>query len=213
MLFVPVFLLAKQPLNLELAKKQIQSYVSSGEYEYDQWYAVKPALSYLIHHKFDNKSAIVFDIDETILSNYENMLKYGFGGNSEIFHENEMHGDALQISATKKLYDYAKYKGLHIFLLTGRGAKVAKATELNLKRAGFTGYEEIIFWQGKVPVSVKEYKSSSRCDIVKKGYKIIINVGDQTSDLVGPCKGEVQTKLPNPFYLIPADQQKRPKEY
>jgi predicted secreted acid phosphatase len=48
-----------------------------------------------------------------------------------------------------------------------------------------------------------EYKSSERRKIVADGYRIVLNVGDQWSDLDGEPKAQVSVKLPNPFYYIP----------
>ena len=47
------------------------------------------------------------------------------------------------------------------------------------------------------------YKSSERAKIVAAGYKLVMSVGDQWSDLLGEPQAEVSVKLPNPFYFIP----------
>ncbi|MGC1360115.1 MAG: HAD family acid phosphatase [Silvibacterium sp.] len=39
--------------------------------------------------------------------------------------------------------------------------------------------------------------------IVKQGYTIVLNVGDQWSDLKGSPQAEFSVKLPDPFYYIP----------
>jgi hypothetical protein len=46
------------------------------------------------------------------------------------------------------------------------------------------------------------YKSNVRQELEKKGYRIVLNIGDQASDLAGCCSERV-FKLPNPFYLVP----------
>jgi hypothetical protein len=51
--------------------------------------------------------------------------------------------------------------------------------------------------------TVAEYKSGERKKIVDAGYHIILNVGDQMSDLTGSPQAELSVKLPNPFYYIP----------
>ena len=40
-------------------------------------------------------------------------------------------------------------------------------------------------------------------NIVAQGYRIILSVGDQWSDLNGDPKAEVSVKVPNPFYFLP----------
>ena len=50
--------------------------------------------------------------------------------------------------------------------------------------------------------TAEEYKSSVRAEIVAQGYKIVLNVGDQWSDLKGEPEAEYSVKYPNPFYFI-----------
>lgn len=47
------------------------------------------------------------------------------------------------------------------------------------------------------------YKSTERKKIVDAGYRIVMSVGDQWSELDGQPKAEVSVKLPNPFYYLP----------
>ena len=48
-----------------------------------------------------------------------------------------------------------------------------------------------------------QYKSSDRGKIVASGYRIVLNVGEQMSDLDGNPQAEHSVKLPNPLYFIP----------
>jgi hypothetical protein len=56
---------------------------------------------------------------------------------------------------------------------------------------------------GENLMSTIEYKSEERHRILDKGYRIVLSVGDQWSDLLGEPKAEVSVKLPNPFYFLP----------
>ena len=47
------------------------------------------------------------------------------------------------------------------------------------------------------------YKSGERRKIVAGGYRIIMSLGDQWSDLLGDPQADISIKLPNPFYFIP----------
>ena len=47
-----------------------------------------------------------------------------------------------------------------------------------------------------------QYKTGARKDIEAQGYRIVVNVGDQFSDLVGG-HADRGYKLPNPFYYLP----------
>lgn len=47
-----------------------------------------------------------------------------------------------------------------------------------------------------------DYKGPVRCELIAQGYNIVVNMGDQPSDLAGGC-AEKAFLLPNPFYRIP----------
>lgn len=46
------------------------------------------------------------------------------------------------------------------------------------------------------------YKSSERKNLEESGYRIIGNIGDQWSDLLGTNVGNRTFKLPDPMYYI-----------
>jgi len=46
------------------------------------------------------------------------------------------------------------------------------------------------------------YKTGARKDLEKKGARIVLNVGDQQSDLSGG-HAKYTVKLPNPMYFTP----------
>lgn len=46
------------------------------------------------------------------------------------------------------------------------------------------------------------YKSSERAKLEKQGYRIIGNIGDQWSDLLGTHIANRTFKLPDPMYYI-----------
>jgi predicted secreted acid phosphatase len=47
-----------------------------------------------------------------------------------------------------------------------------------------------------------KYKSAERRKIVAAGYRIVLNVGDQWSDLHGQSQAEYSVKYPDPFYVV-----------
>jgi predicted secreted acid phosphatase len=151
------------------------------------------------HH--GRKAAIVFDVDETLLSNYTaiDADNFTFGPQSQAEAVNEI-GTAIQPSLD--LFNLAKKKGLAIFLITGRREDVRAHTESNLAREGFTGYKQLILRPVGAGGTVVDYKAGERAKIEDQGYKIVANVGDQYSDLAGG-HSQVVFKLPNPFYFLP----------
>jgi predicted secreted acid phosphatase len=145
--------------------------------------------------------AVVFDVDETLLSNYSAIVadNFTFGTNSQNEAINEI-GKAIKPSLD--LYNDAKARGLTIFLITGRRENTRAHTDSNLQREGFTGYKQLVLKPDASTDSTVVYKSGARAAIEQQGYKIVANVGDQYSDLAG---GHAATayKLANPFYFLP----------
>ena len=80
-----------------------------------------------------------------------------------------------------------------------------KRPQPNLIAAGYDHWEGLYLRPEDHPKmqSVAEYKSGDRAEIAAKGFTMILNVGDQMSDLLGSPQAEHSVKLPNPFYYIP----------
>jgi predicted secreted acid phosphatase len=91
-----------------------------------------------------------------------------------------------------------------VFFITARYEYEREATVKNLRAAGYHDWDALIFRpekhgnESEPPVSV--YKSAVRKQLVMQGYDIILNVGDQDSDLIGGYADKA-VKLPNPYYL------------
>ena len=150
------------------------------------------------HHK---KLAIVFDVDETLLSNYTaiDADNFTFGPKSQAEATDEI-GKAIPSSL--KLFNDAKARGITIFLITGRRENTRTHTASNLDREGFKDYKQLILKPDASTDSTVVYKSNARAGIEQQGYRIIANVGDQYSDLAGG-HADVAYKLANPFYFLP----------
>lgn len=152
-------------------------------------------------HPWQKKAAIVFDVDETLLSNWTAILADGFvyGPKSQAEATDEI-GTAIKPSLD--LYNLAKAKGIDIFLITGRGEAVRDHTASNLAREGFTGYKQLILKPAGFTGTTVAYKAGARKAIEDQGYDILATVGDQYSDLAGGY-ADFAVKLPNPFYYLP----------
>ena len=103
-----------------------------------------------------------------------------------------------------ELYRLLQKLGVKTFFITGRhdNEKQRNDTVKNLKSAGYDGWEQLVMKPDNNSDPARIFKSGKRQEIVDKGYAIILNIGDQASDLAGCCS-ERSFKLPNPFYLIP----------
>ena len=206
--FVSFFANAKEPVNLAVVKQELIRYHDSGQYEKDIASVINNATHYLsarLAHPLHNekKPAIVLDIDETSLSNYQSITELNFGGTLEEIRQAEMKGNDPVIAATLKLYQFAKTHGVAVFFITGRHEDELASTTANLQKAGYANWDGLILkpqqYAGK---SASVYKTAIRKELTDKGYDIILNIGDQKSDVIGGY-ADKSFKLPNPYYFIP----------
>jgi acid phosphatase len=172
------------------------------------------------------RPALVLDIDETSLSNWDEIYQndYGYiaGGACDLggkgacgAHDWELSARAPAIKPTLDLVNFARSKNVAIFFVTGRyddapegagndvnGMENA-ATRLNLRVAGYPAWDGLYLRNPRAPGgSVAEYKRDARIAIEQLGHHIIANVGDQESDLA-LGHADRTFKYPNPFYVIP----------
>lgn len=210
---------ACKPVNLGEYKIDLTRYEQSGQYEHDVAAAVGPAAAYLAQQaKHKGKPAIVLDIDETSLSNWPVIKADDFGfipqGPCDLSPDGRPNGACgwmdwisqardKPILPTLALYRQARKEGMAVFFITGRPGKLREATERNLRAAGYDHWNALIMKTGGYRTeSVINFKSTARSKIEQQGYTIVVNMGDQESDLTGGF-AERTFKIPNPFYYIP----------
>ncbi len=176
-------------------------YLYRGGWYRDQMKVVNRAKDYLLKRASskEKKLAIIFNTDETLL---ESPYLLDYEPDYSIIEKHHLQANFKSIRSTVELFNLAKAKNVTIFIITGRYTKERKATILNLNRQNISGWKEIYF-RSIGTKNISRYKSAMRKKIVDMGYKIIINVGDQFSDLCGDDEAEMNFKLPNPFYYIP----------
>jgi hypothetical protein len=216
---------AGEPRNLAGLKLQLLYYQCSKAYERDFRRIIDKAISYITERaKKGNKLALVLDIDETSLSNWDEMKANDFGliedGPCDLggpdaggwmlpkspcgFNDWILAADAKPLD-TVRLFKVAKDSDVTVFFITGRKDdekhKVFDATKENLQKAGYSNWEDLMLEPPDFKGSVQEFKTSKRKEIAARGYTIIANVGDQYSDLRGGYSERV-FKLPNPFYFV-----------
>ncbi|BBY93504.1 acid phosphatase [Mycobacterium gallinarum] len=212
---VPIIPLPVQPANVGDLKRDAVAYYDSGAYLTNLQQAAAPAVAW-INEQAPRvaRPAIVLDIDETSLSNWEVIKANDFGRVYNGPCDDLPHGpcglqafgrlaQSTVIPPTMAVFTTAKLRGAAVFFITGRQESWRAATEQNLQAVGYTGYERLIMEPaGSLYVSAADFKAPQRAQIEAQGYTIIANVGDQPSDLAG---GHAQQTylLPNPFYRIP----------
>jgi hypothetical protein len=218
---------SEQPIiNIDKHKKQLIAY-HDGDYISDISLVLDGARKYVDDRIAENKKlqsgqlkqlAIVLDIDETSLSNWQNLASNNFGfipGGSCVlkpglpcgFDEWILMGSAPAIGPTLDFFNFVRSKFVAVFFITGRRDSQRTVTMANLDRAGFNNWAGLATRPDDENGSIVPFKSSERNKIVAKGYTIIANIGDQDSDHLekdGSRDGSSECffKLPNPFYFV-----------
>lgn len=196
---------ATPPRNLSCAKNEVIQYFRSGAYERDVATSMVEVNSYFDKRILEKnikqkKIAIVMDIDETVLSNFEGNLKRDFSGVSDAVQGTYKNADAPAIEPVLAFYNKALNNGVDVFFVTWRSERWRPHTILNLQRAGYFGWKEIYMPTKEEKNSgAANYKTKIRKALTDNGYQIMINLGDQDSDLEGGY-ADYTFKLPNPLY-------------
>ncbi|MDR3749891.1 MAG: HAD family acid phosphatase [Terracidiphilus sp.] len=227
--FVPALLPAQQPsalpaakvgalapgeriANLGTLKAQLRKYhectCTCGCYTRDLDLQADRAIAFLrqraAHRRPQEKLALILDIDETSLSNYQEMTKADFTYDSKTFNAWVDTAQAPAIAGTLRLTREAQRLGVSVFFLTGRPKAQRDVTERNLRAQGFQNWQQLILRSpAQASATALAYKSVARAGIAAQGYSLVLNVGDQWSDLKGNPEAEFSIKYPDPYYFIP----------
>lgn len=201
-----------EPTNLYVIKQQLKHYHSCAEpncyvpqLEHQAALAIRFLKESVASAKPGDKLAVVLDIDETSLSNWAVEMHDDFGyipADSNMCITLQC---GRRIESTLRIFREAEKDKVAVFFITGRPEGQRADTEANLKAEGYEHWEDLDLRPEDHPKDqpVAEYKSAERKKVVAKGYRIVLNVGDQMSDLVGDPQADHSVKLPNPFYFIP----------
>jgi hypothetical protein len=213
------------PINIGLLQQRLIAY-RCNDYMTDFVAEVAKARAFVAERvPRVEKPAVVFDIDETSLSNWEQIYRNQFafvasggcdGGASTPCGQRawELGARAVALAPTLELFGFLKASkdkngaAVALFFITGRSEDPVEraATELNLRDAGYEGWQHLYMRPRNNPgANVSVYKTDMRREI-EKDHVIVANLGDQYSDLIGDADGDHAErcyKLPNPFYFIP----------
>jgi predicted secreted acid phosphatase len=173
------------------------------------------------------KPAIVVDADDTMLWTYD----MEDAGMTFVFDPalQDVYVQNQRFPATPGMVRFvntARALGITVFGLTGRNDAQLTATLANLTKVGYRPFAADRFFtkwvSGTTPTTADpkrtwfagtpcadgscttvEYKANTRRHIESLGYDIVLNVGDQWSDLQGGYADRT-LKLPNPTYFLPS---------
>jgi predicted secreted acid phosphatase len=198
----------REPVNLTARKAELVRYHDSGAYERGLTEVAKQASRWIEKRAAKRTSgerlAVIFDIDETVLSNWANMQRDDFSYISDRWHAWLDRAEAAVIGPVRDTVFAAQHAGVAVIFLTGRKERDRPATERNLRTAGLGDYAMLIVETeaeaAKSGGSTAVFKTEVRKRLEAEGWTIIANVGDQQSDLAGGYAEKI-FKLPNPFYF------------
>lgn len=201
----------KVPTNIAQVKRDLLAFYDSGNYHAAVAEAIKPARKILLRHTgagqtgavpaSGQKLAIVLDIDETSLDNFEYERVHNFHYDSKTWDEWVARGEAKVIQPTLELFNLAKERGVAVFLISSRRERGRAATEANLRAVGYDGWSGLYLKADDDRRPSTDFKAEWRKKISDDGYRILLSVGDQKTDFVGGY-AEFTVLLPNPFYEV-----------
>ena len=137
---------AVEPTNLSTAKQLVGTYVTSGEYGREVVRVAAEANKYLLRRiprgipkyaKHSQKLAVVFDIDETTLSNVRHIQANDYGYLPKVWDAWVAEGQATAIVPVQAVYNPAVNAKVDVFFITGRKQSDAPGTERNLRQVGY----------------------------------------------------------------------------
>ena len=203
-----------QPLNVGDAIIAATAYHDSGAYDRDVDLVARQAAQWISERAPSaRRPALVLDVDDTALSNWEVIVRDNFGrpigGPCDLALDApcgwaawDQLGRDPAIVPTLQVFQKARALGVTVFFITGRPENQRQATERNLAAVGYAGYEKLYAVpDGAHFASVTDFKAPMRAEIEQAGFTIIANMGDQPSDLFGG-HAEKMFLLPNPFYRV-----------
>jgi len=164
-----------QPANIGDLEFTATDYYNSGAYLTDLQIATAPAIAWINDEAPRvNRPAVMFDIDETALSNWEALKANDFGrvynGDCDKLPKGpcgliawDQRAQSTVIQPTMDVFTTARDRGAAIFFITGRAETQRAATERNLRAVGYTGYSELIMEPaGAHYVSAADFKAPQR---------------------------------------------------
>ncbi|MFL5332341.1 MAG: HAD family acid phosphatase [Geminicoccaceae bacterium] len=202
------------PTNVGDAKIAARDFRQSGAYD-REFAAVAAEASAWLREAAPGAShpALVLDVDETALSNWEVIQANDFGRFASgpcALPEGpcgwaawDQLGRSTPLSPTAELVEVARELGVAVYFITGRPESQRAATERNLREAGYQGFAGLdMVPDGQHFAHAADFKAPRRAVIEATGLTVIANMGDQPSDLAGGHALRTFL-LPNPFYRIP----------
>jgi predicted secreted acid phosphatase len=150
--------------------------------------------------KHPKQPAVVLDIDETTMSNWGCLDRIDFDLSGLV--TCVVQSKSVAFPGAKTFIRHARAKHVAIAFITGAPQAACALRQKNLIAQGIKKPFTLVCRPATdTSDSVVPYKSAARKALQKKGATIVLDVGDQQSDLSGGAARKTY-KLPNPIYTI-----------
>ncbi|MEY4170366.1 MAG: hypothetical protein RLZ94_1439 [Actinomycetota bacterium] len=189
----------------------IEEYYDSGQARRDQLSIAQAAREWIYAWVDDRcggrpqscDATVVFDVDETLLSNYEFYKGTGFTFDQAAWNAFNEACQNTAIAPARNLYRTLVRDGFSVVLITGRAEADRSWTSACLRKRGISGWDELMLrTPAEASLTADDFKSQRRSDLQREGHRIVASIGDQVSDM---SKGHLKAGflLPNIMYFIP----------
>ncbi|WP_020661934.1 HAD family acid phosphatase [Amycolatopsis benzoatilytica] len=215
----------REPANVGQAKLDVKAYYgdwidASGKHHYsessrfvaDTKRVVADAKRFLQQKLGTVKNpAIVLDVDDTAEITYGWEVDNDFGFDPVKQQKAIDEGTFGPNKPVLELANWAAGHGVRVYFLTGRNDRQGPQSLKNLANEGYPAPAGAYFKPKTTPpdylpcgltCNTVQYKSGTRAHIQATGAHIVLNLGDQFSDLEGGY-ADRPVKLPNPMYYLP----------
>jgi hypothetical protein len=215
----------REPANIGQVKNDVKAYYgdyldASGKHHYsdssrfvsDTKRVLADAKRYLTQKLGTVKNpAIVLDVDDTSEVTYGWEADNDFGFDPVKQQQAIDNGTFVANKPVLELANWAAQRGVKVYFLTGRSAPQGPQSLKNLANEGYPAPADAFFKpRGTAPdylpcgltCNTVQYKSGTRAHIQATGAHIVLNLGDQFSDIEGGY-ADNPVKLPNPMYYLP----------
>jgi predicted secreted acid phosphatase len=180
----------------------------------------KIAAACYVAKRLHQKPAVVFDTDDTMLETYDREVGAMHFHFDPVQNNQDVLNEVFPATPGMVAFEKAILKaGCQPIGITGRSAAQKAASIENVTKVGYVGFTDANYFvkyaagqksayldcAGGQTCTTIEYKSGTRAYLETKAggkYRIIANLGDQYSDLIGG-HARVDVKLPNPTYYLP----------
>ena len=196
--------------NLDTLKKELREYhdctCTCGCYAHDLDVQADRAIAFLrqraAHRQPHEKLALILDIDETTLSNYQEMLGADFAYNKPSSMQWVDTAQAPAIPGTLRLYKEAQRLGVSIFFITGRDEAQRAATERNLRAQGFDNWKQLVMRPADHgSQTIGAFKAVARGQIARAGLHAGAECGRPVERPEGQAGSGVLSEVSRPVLL------------